>query len=550
MMKALLFLLMLACVLNLFAQGIIEADTVKAAHIGDGSRLINLPIQNLAVSASGDTLFITEGNFVIIPGLSASNSGNSFANAGPDIVNACETSFYLNANPLVQGTTGLWSILSGAGGSLINPSHPNATFIGQEGESYLLQWTVHHGGGSSSFDQLNISIAVNTQTSVANAGQDLFAIMTQSVVLNGNTPEPSSSGRWEILTGTGGLFDDHTDPTATFTGVPGQSYTLRWQHYNDCSVSSDELTLTFNESAAGVPSSNGRYYIPDPKFRQYLQIAYPAVMDGDSLIVALGHLVKKIRITNLDVSNLDGIQYLTDFVLFEALQNYDLTTIPYLSDSLAVLRVNSSLAIIPNFPPDLDTLEAYDWNVVSLPDFSSTLKFLKLISLNQLTSIPSFPAQIEHLELRNLGLVQDIPTIPNFCKKVDIRRISHGGYYDELLQEYVQASFAGSLNIPSMTTEFSASNINGLDNFPILPIDKTHLFTLELQENAISEMPSLYDFTNLDNLYLHNNQLLKIDSLPFALQNIGLDGNPIICVENKPPLVEDQLADYDICPEN
>ncbi len=176
------------------AQGVIEAgeviaDTVRAAHIGDGSRLINLPNQNLAVSVSGDTLHITEGNWVLIPGLSSSNSGNAFANAGADIVNACQISFNLNASPVPQGGTGLWSIVSGTGGNLINSSHPQAQFIGQEGETYVLKWTVQHSGGSSSFDQLNISISLNTQTSVANAGQDLFAIMTLSVVLNGNAPE-------------------------------------------------------------------------------------------------------------------------------------------------------------------------------------------------------------------------------------------------------------------------------------------------------------------------------------------------------------------------
>jgi hypothetical protein len=213
--------------------------------------LINLPNQNLAVSVSGDTLYITEGNFVIIPGLSESNSGNAFANAGADIVNACQTSFNLNASPVPEGGTGLWTIVSGTGGNLINASHPNAQFVGQEGESYVLKWTVQHSGGSSSFDQLNVSIAVNTETSLANAGQDLFAIMTQTIVLNGNAPEAGSNGRWEILNGDGGILSDINDPTASFTGIPGQSYTLQWQHYNDCSTSTDEVSLTFSESAAG-----------------------------------------------------------------------------------------------------------------------------------------------------------------------------------------------------------------------------------------------------------------------------------------------------------
>jgi hypothetical protein len=89
------------------AQGVIEAekvsaDTLQGAHVGDGSNLPNLPNQNLAVSVSGDTLYITDGNWVLIPGLSTSNSGNVFANAGVDIVNACQTSFNLNASPVLR----------------------------------------------------------------------------------------------------------------------------------------------------------------------------------------------------------------------------------------------------------------------------------------------------------------------------------------------------------------------------------------------------------------------------------------------------------------
>ena len=63
------------------------ADTLA----GDGSKItgISETPQNLIVSISGDTLFITEGNWVLIPGLSESNSGTSFAHAGVDIFNAC-----------------------------------------------------------------------------------------------------------------------------------------------------------------------------------------------------------------------------------------------------------------------------------------------------------------------------------------------------------------------------------------------------------------------------------------------------------------------------
>lgn len=323
MQTNLIALLSLLQTIVLFSQGDIEATKVKAdSLIGDGSRITGITPQVLSVSASGDTLHISEGNFVIIPGLSSSNSGNAFANAGGDIVNACQTSFNLNASPLAQGNTGLWTIESGIGGNLINASHPNATFVGQEGETYLLKWTVQHPEGSSSFDQLNITIAINTETSAADAGQDLFAIMEQTVTLNGNAPEAGSTGRWEILSGGGGVLADDADPSST-----------------------------------------------------------------------------------------------------------------------------------------------------------------------------------------------------------------------------------SKLKIPEQAEEFFISDIL-LDGFPDLPNERERLRRLEIQSSNLLSLPSLEAFNNLKILNLNSNALLKITKLPFMLQEINLYGNPIICVENKPPLVEDQLAEYEICPQN
>lgn len=505
----------------IWCQGLIEADkvkadTVEAAFKGDGSNLINLPNQNLVVSVSGDTLYITEGNWVLIPGLSSSNSGNVFANAGVDIVNSCQTSFNLNAAPLAPGSTGQWSIISGSGGNLVDSTHPNALFIGHEGESYILKWTVQHSGGSSSFDQLNISIAVNTETSLADAGADLFAIMTQTITLNGNTPEMGSSGQWTILNGTGGVISDISDPGASFTGVPGESYTLHWRHFNECSSSNDEVSLTFSESAAGVPSSNGRYYIPDPKFRQYLQILYPSAMDEDSLIIAKGNQVIDLNITDLEVLNLDGLQFLTNLETFQA--NSGFVSIPFFSDKLRKLVCDCSrLKVIPEFPESLDTLRAVSWPITQLPDFPIGLKSLYLLFMREL-----------HI----------LPHIPDSCLYANIR----GGFCCP------EIYFTDTFNIPEMATYFSISGFDA-PSFPTLPTDFSNLEFLEIRDVNITLMPSIIDFNNLKNLVLSGNELVILDYLPLGLESLNITGNPILCVKNKPPLLDPSvLAPYPICP--
>ena len=505
-------------------EGSIEAEKITAdSIIGDGSRITGIQNQNLAVSLSGDTLFITEGNWVLIPGLSASNSGNAFANAGVDVVNACQTSLNLNAAALAQSQTGLWTIESGTGGNLVNATHPNAQFIGQEGESYVLKWTVMEQGGSSSFDLLNVSIAINTETSIADAGQDLFAIMTQTIGLNGNAPEIGSNGMWEILDGVGGILGNMADPMAEFTGVPGESYTLQWRHFNDCSTSTDEVVLTFSNSASGVPSANGRYFIPDPKFRQYLQIAYPSVMDGDSLIVAMGDQVDKVRITNLNVFNLDGLQFLSEVTIFDASGNTGLKVINYFPNTLRQFSCYDchELDIIPSFPDNLDSIMGSNWQIETLPAFPSGLTRLHLVALPQLNSMPRLPDSCSYVYLSYIGTGSCCPA----------------------------NTFEDTLNIPEFATEFRALFI-GFETFPLLPMNTGALQSLEISYSQISEMPSLTDFSSLTYLTLFENSLFILDSIPNSLHSVSLQGNPIICVKNKPPLVADQLSQYDICPEN
>ena len=523
-------------------NGTIEAEKITAdSLIGDGSRITGIQSQNLVVSESGDTLHITEGNWVLIPGLSTSNSGNAFANAGVDIINACQTSFNLSGSLLSQSQSGLWTIESGTGGNLVNATHPNAQFIGQEGEAYVLKWTVMEQGGSSSFDQLNISIAVNTETSLADAGQDLFAIMTQTVTLNGNAPEMGSNGQWEVLEGIGGLLGNIADPLAVFTGVPGQSYTLRWQHFNNCSTSSDEVILSFSESASGVPSSNGRYFIPDPKFRQYLQILFPSTMDGDSLILATVHEIETVDITQLDVYNLDGLQFLNAVKHLILDQNQNLTSIPSFPDSLINFSCNdcSSLGVIPIFPNDLDTLMGSGWPAKSIPNFPVKLRSLFLANA-QISKLPDFPSSLRSIYLSGLPDIVQLPNLPDSCEFVEVNNLG---------DIYGQEVFNDTFNIPLFAHEFVVQEIN-ITSFPTLPLDKSNLEILNIRSTFIETMPSLADCPTLKKFYLKESRVLKLEELPINLEEINIEGNPILCVENKPPLVVDQLSEYDLCPEN
>lgn len=77
------------------------------------------------------------------------------ASAGADQSLCGASSTTLEANTPIIGT-GLWSVVSGTGGSFVAPTIPNSEFNGTNGTTYTLRWTISNGQCSSSDD---VSIA-------------------------------------------------------------------------------------------------------------------------------------------------------------------------------------------------------------------------------------------------------------------------------------------------------------------------------------------------------------------------------------------------------
>ena len=88
------------------------------------------------------------------------NAPTTVSNAGPDQTGnpTCGlTTVTLAGNPPTIGT-GLWSIISGAGGSITTPSAPTSNFNGVSGNTYTLRWTITNGG-CTSIDDVIISLS-------------------------------------------------------------------------------------------------------------------------------------------------------------------------------------------------------------------------------------------------------------------------------------------------------------------------------------------------------------------------------------------------------
>lgn len=90
------------------------------------------------------------------------------------------------------------------------------------------------------------------QPTVAHAGSNQFLNdgTTHSLSLDANAPE-YGEGKWTIVSGNGGSFENDTDPKTTFTGQLEKAYELEWTITTNCGTSSDRVIIAFSTKGEG-----------------------------------------------------------------------------------------------------------------------------------------------------------------------------------------------------------------------------------------------------------------------------------------------------------
>jgi hypothetical protein len=113
------------------------------------------------------------------------------------------------------------------------------------GATYQLISFTYNNPGSSTTGVVDPTIVTTYELPTdADAGADQSHCGATSTLLEGNTPLVGS-GQWTIVSGTGGSFDDPTDPTTEFYGTNGSTYTLRWTVSNGGCESFDDVEISF-----------------------------------------------------------------------------------------------------------------------------------------------------------------------------------------------------------------------------------------------------------------------------------------------------------------
>lgn len=106
----------------------------------------------------------------------------------------------------------------------------------------LTSFTYNNGSGTGVVDAGIVTAYVTPTTAAAGTDQSLCGLSGTN--LAGNNPSPYS-GLWTIITGTGGSITSSIQHDSPFSGVLGNTYTLRWTISNGPCTSSDEVMISF-----------------------------------------------------------------------------------------------------------------------------------------------------------------------------------------------------------------------------------------------------------------------------------------------------------------
>ncbi|MGD0754856.1 MAG: HYR domain-containing protein, partial [Bacteroidales bacterium] len=110
------------------------------------------------------------------------------------------------------------------------------------GAYQLTGFTYNNGANTGVVDGTIVNAYANP--TAANAGLDQSLCGVSGLVLAANSPIPYS-GLWTIVSGAGGTFVNSTQNNTVFTGVLGETYTLRWTISNASCTSSDDVVISF-----------------------------------------------------------------------------------------------------------------------------------------------------------------------------------------------------------------------------------------------------------------------------------------------------------------
>jgi len=183
-----------------------------------------------------------------------------------------------------------------------------------------------------------------------------------------------------------------------------------------------KLALVVAFSVITIRTTSAQYVtLPDTNFRNYLIQKYPSCFNGskqlDTNCTAILYATS-LRATNLDISNLAGIQYFIGLDTLVCSLNH-LTSLPSLPDSLTYLDcINNQIITLSSLPDSLRFLDCAKNNLKNLPALPPYLRNL-ICNYNQLTTLPNLPNYLTEIFCSN-NQITTLPPLPSSLALLDI----------------------------------------------------------------------------------------------------------------------------------
>jgi uncharacterized protein (TIGR02145 family) len=248
------------------------------------------------------------------------------ANAGPNQMSLSGTYTTLQGNAPTEGT-GKWSVVGNATGAIFDDeTNPTSGFTGAPGISYTLRWTITSSCGNFSSDDMYLSFVCTPVT--ADAGPDQLNLQANSTYLQANTPA-NGSFQWSIFSGTGGWINSPNDPQSLFTGIAGNSYTLRWTVVtSSCGIPYDDVNISFLCHPQPTQSNAGPDQLNLTTLSTTLQANTPTSGTGQwNIISGTGGVITDINNPTSGFTGVEGQTYDLRWSITACSTSYDDVTI-------------------------------------------------------------------------------------------------------------------------------------------------------------------------------------------------------------------------------
>lgn len=291
-------------------------------------------------------------------------------------------------------------------------------------------------------------------------------------------------------------------------------------NFNSSSMKKIVLYILLLLCTSIVAKSQNTVTIPDPNFANYISSHFVGSMNGNLLDTTNSSIISALSldISNLQIQNLQGVQYFTSLVSLNC-DNNPLTIFNALPPNLNTLYCSgTSLTSMPPFPGTLTTLYCSSSNLTSIGNLPSNLQLLNCRD-NQLTALPNLPSSLTELNCET-NLLTNLPSLPNglITLKCGDNTIT---------------------NLPSLPSSLQIliCSANNLSDLPSLPAS---LEWLHCSQNLLTNLPVLPN--NLRQLYCGFNSIQSLPThLPDSLRMLGCNFNNLYTL----PWLPDKLLELD-----